>query len=203
MSRNIRNQPTPGADLVLGSSVPGSEPRRWRATEKRSCWRSVSVFRISRYSASTPHASPRRAEHLVRTTSLEMTNDLAQLRLVRRESNAQDAQSHLGRNRACPIARARYDECDCIERDDHARAIICSRHRTRLDSAWARSYAVHDTALAKGIFPVDCVNISDNGSLKNREGELRDIRPQVGLKMHCFRMQDVQIRCYTGACAVV
>jgi hypothetical protein len=73
----------------------------------------------------------------------------------------------------------------------------------RLDSAWARSYAVHDTALAQALFANDLVVVGGNGALKNREGELRDIRPQAGLKMHYFRTQDVQIRCYTGACAVV
>lgn len=73
----------------------------------------------------------------------------------------------------------------------------------RLDSAWARSYAVHDTALAQALFAADLVVVGGTGQLKNREGELRDIRPSVGLRMHYFRTQDVQIRCYVGACAVV
>ena len=73
----------------------------------------------------------------------------------------------------------------------------------RLDSAWARSYAVHDTALAQALFAPDLVVVGGNGSLKNREGELRDIRPSVGLRMHYFRTQDVQIRCYSGACTVI
>ena len=73
----------------------------------------------------------------------------------------------------------------------------------RLDSAWARSYAVHDTALAQALFAADLMVVGGTGSLKNREGELRDIRPTVGLTMHYFRTQDVQIHCYSGACAVV
>ena len=73
----------------------------------------------------------------------------------------------------------------------------------RLDSAWARSYAVHDTATALAIFASDLVVVGGNGALKNREGELRDIRPQAGLKMHYFRTSEVTIRCYASACAVV
>ena len=73
----------------------------------------------------------------------------------------------------------------------------------RLDSAWARSYAVHDTALAQALFAPDLVVVGGRGLLKNREGELRDVRPQAGLTMHYFRTHDVQVRCYPGACAVV
>ena len=73
----------------------------------------------------------------------------------------------------------------------------------RLDSAWARSYAVHDTAKAQAIFAADLMVVGGNGSLKNREGEMRDIRPQPGLRMHYFRTSSVSVRCYPGACAVV
>jgi hypothetical protein len=74
---------------------------------------------------------------------------------------------------------------------------------TRLDNAWARSYAVHDTATAWALFSADLVVVGGNGSLKNRDGELRDVRPQAGLRMHYFRTVDVGVRCYPGACAVV
>ena len=73
----------------------------------------------------------------------------------------------------------------------------------RLDSAWAKSYAVHDTASARAIFAPDLIVVGGNGSLKDREGELRDVRPAAGLKMHYFRTSDVTIRCYTASCAVV
>jgi hypothetical protein len=73
----------------------------------------------------------------------------------------------------------------------------------RLDSAWARSYAVHDTATAQALFARDLMVVGGNGATKNREGELRDIRPAAGLKMHFFRTSDVTIHCYTGSCAVV
>ena len=73
----------------------------------------------------------------------------------------------------------------------------------RLDSAWARSYAVHDTAVAQALFASDLVVVGGNGSLKNRDAEMRDIRPQAGLRMHYFRTRDVDVRCYAGACAVV
>ena len=73
----------------------------------------------------------------------------------------------------------------------------------RLDSAWAKSYAVHDTAMAQALFASDLVVVGGSGSLKNREGELRDVRPQAGLRMHYFRTLEVTVRCYIGACAVV
>ena len=73
----------------------------------------------------------------------------------------------------------------------------------RLDQAWARSYAVHDTTAAQALFAPDLVVVGGNGSLKDREGEMRDVRPQAGLTMHYFRTGDVGVRCYTGACAVV
>ena len=73
----------------------------------------------------------------------------------------------------------------------------------RLDQAWARSYAVHDTAAAQDLFAPDLVVVGGNGSLKDREGELRDVRPQAGLVMHYFRTGDVQVRCYAGSWVVV
>ncbi|HJQ66752.1 MAG TPA: nuclear transport factor 2 family protein [Gemmatimonadales bacterium] len=73
----------------------------------------------------------------------------------------------------------------------------------RLDSAWARSYAVHDTALAQALYATDLVVVGGNGMLKDRDRELRDVRPQAGLTMHYFRTKDVSVRCYPGACAVV
>ena len=73
----------------------------------------------------------------------------------------------------------------------------------RLDSAWARSYAVHDTALAQALFAPDLTVVGGNGALKDRDRELRDVRPQAGLTMHYFRTKDVRVRCYPGACAVV
>jgi len=73
----------------------------------------------------------------------------------------------------------------------------------RLDSAWARSYAVNDTVLALGLFAPDLVVVSPSGIVKNRDTEMRDIRPTVGLKMHYFRTKEAAIRCYDSSCAVV
>lgn len=73
----------------------------------------------------------------------------------------------------------------------------------RLDQAWARSYAVHDTAVAQQLFAHDLVVVGGNGMLKDREGELRDVRPQAGLTMHYFRTGDVQLRCYSSSCVAV
>lgn len=71
-----------------------------------------------------------------------------------------------------------------------------------LDSAWARSYATHDTALALRLFAEDLVITGGNGSLKTRAQELGDIRPTEGLRMHFFRTGDVSVRCFTDSCVV-
>jgi ketosteroid isomerase-like protein len=72
----------------------------------------------------------------------------------------------------------------------------------RLDSAWARSYATHDTALAKALFADSLVVTGSRGKLKDRNGELGDVRPYPGLQMHYFRTSDVAVRPY-GSAAVV
>lgn len=73
----------------------------------------------------------------------------------------------------------------------------------RLDSAWARSYAVHDTALARALFADDLVVTGTNGSTTNRERELADVRPAAaGLKMEYSRTRDPLVRVYQGAAVV-
>jgi hypothetical protein len=71
-----------------------------------------------------------------------------------------------------------------------------------LDSAWARSYATHDTALAIQLIADDAVITGGNGALKTKAQELGDIRPTAGLRMHFFRTGDVQVRCFTDSCVV-
>jgi len=71
-----------------------------------------------------------------------------------------------------------------------------------LDSAWARSYATHDTALALRLFADDLIVTSMAGSLKDKMGELADIRPQAGLQMHFFRTSDVTVRVHGDAAVV-
>ena len=73
----------------------------------------------------------------------------------------------------------------------------------RLDSAWARSYATHDTALAQSLFAEDILVTSTNGAVKNRAGEIADVRPQAGLKMAYFRTKDVDVRMHANRTAVV
>lgn len=73
----------------------------------------------------------------------------------------------------------------------------------RLDSAWARSYAVHDTVMAQAIFEKDLLVVGGNGTMKSRDAELRDIRPAPGLTMHYFRTKGADVHCYAAACAVV
>src|SRR5688572_17973392 len=64
----------------------------------------------------------------------------------------------------------------------------------RADSAWARSYAQNDAAAAKSLFDDRLVVTSGTGTLKDKDGELGDVRPTAGLQMHFFRTSDVQVR---------
>lgn len=73
---------------------------------------------------------------------------------------------------------------------------------SRLDSAWARSYAVHDTATAIALFDDRIVITSGSGTLKDKNGELGDIRPAAGLQMHFFRTSNVEVRVSGSAGAV-
>jgi ketosteroid isomerase-like protein len=67
------------------------------------------------------------------------------------------------------------------------------------DSAWARSYATNDTVLARALFASDLVVTSGNGTLKDKEGEVADVRPYPGAKTNFFRTSDVAIRAYGNA----
>ncbi len=71
-----------------------------------------------------------------------------------------------------------------------------------LDSAWARAYAVHDTATAAALFDPALVVTSGDGTLKTREEELADVRPHAGLRMHHFRTADVTVRTWGDAAVV-
>lgn len=71
-----------------------------------------------------------------------------------------------------------------------------------LDSAWARAYAEHDTSLALALFADDLVVTSTNGTLKDKGGELEDVRPRPNLQMAYFRTSDVAVRVYEGAAVV-
>jgi ketosteroid isomerase-like protein len=73
----------------------------------------------------------------------------------------------------------------------------------KADSAWARSYAEHDTMTAKALFDDRLVVTSSSGALKNKEGELGDVRPSAGLQMHYFRTSDVQVRLLGSAGTVI
>ena len=71
-----------------------------------------------------------------------------------------------------------------------------------LDSRWAYAYKSHDTTFAKRLFAPDLVVTSANGTLKDREKELDDIRPAQDLAMDYFRTDSVQVRVH-GTAAVV
>ncbi|HKA58322.1 MAG TPA: nuclear transport factor 2 family protein [Gemmatimonadales bacterium] len=64
-----------------------------------------------------------------------------------------------------------------------------------LDSAWARSYATADTALANKLFDDSLIVTSGNGRLKNKNGEMADVGPlPPGFQIHYFRTSDVRVQ---------
>lgn len=67
------------------------------------------------------------------------------------------------------------------------------------DSVWAHNYVVHDTTAALRLMADDFFMTSGNGRTKDREVELRDIRPQAGLVMQYFRTEEVRAREYGSA----
>lgn len=69
----------------------------------------------------------------------------------------------------------------------------------QLDSAWARSYATHDTALAQALFADSLVMTGPRGRVKDKKGEVSDVRPSPGLRMHYFRTRGVAVRAYGSA----
>ena len=73
----------------------------------------------------------------------------------------------------------------------------------RADSAWARSYAQNDTVTAKALFDDRLIVTSGTGALKNKEGELADVRPTAGLQMHYFRTSDQQVRMLSTTAVIV
>jgi ketosteroid isomerase-like protein len=71
-----------------------------------------------------------------------------------------------------------------------------------MDSAWARSYATHDTALAISLMSDRMVMTSTDGQVKDKVMELEHIRPAPGLVMHHFRTSEVRVDLYQGVAIV-
>lgn len=71
-----------------------------------------------------------------------------------------------------------------------------------LDSAWARAYATHDTSLAMQVFAEDLLVTSVGGALKDRAGEIGDVRRSPGLQLEYFRTSDTKVRVYEGSAVV-
>ena len=86
-------------------------------------------------------------------------------------------------------------------RGEHATEVAANPvERIReLDAGWANTYAKHNTAFAHSLFADDIVITSTNGTLKNKQGELADIRAQPGLVMDYFRTTDVNVSTYGDA----
>jgi len=73
----------------------------------------------------------------------------------------------------------------------------------KLDSAWARSYAMNDTALAGKLFDDSLIVTSGNGRLKTKSGEMADVAPTPGGEIHYFRTSGAVARAYGSAGFVV
>ena len=74
----------------------------------------------------------------------------------------------------------------------------------QLDSAWARSYATNDTALAGKLFDDSLVVTSGNGRLKGKKGEMADVGPAApNSQIHYFRTRDVMVRAYRDVGVVI
>ena len=71
-----------------------------------------------------------------------------------------------------------------------------------LDAGWAYAYKSHDTTFAKRLFAANLVVTSGNGTLKDREGELADVRPSPDVQVEYFRTDSVVVRVH-GTAAVV
>jgi ketosteroid isomerase-like protein len=71
-----------------------------------------------------------------------------------------------------------------------------------LDAGWARSYQVHDTAYALQLMAGDFFMTATDGSTKDRQRELADIRANPDLKMDYFRTRDVAVRMLDGGAVV-
>lgn len=86
----------------------------------------------------------------------------------------------------------------------HAAAAQAARDTLlKLDSAWARSYATNDTALASKLFDDSLIVTSGNGRLKNKNGEMADVGPTPGGQIHYFRTSDVVAKAYGTAGVVI
>jgi ketosteroid isomerase-like protein len=71
-----------------------------------------------------------------------------------------------------------------------------------LNDSWARAYATHDTTFANNLFSSDFVGTSSGGTVKNKDVEMADIRPQTNLRMHYFRTSGVDVRPHGDAAVV-
>jgi hypothetical protein len=71
-----------------------------------------------------------------------------------------------------------------------------------LNGGWAQAYATHDTTFANALFSHDFVATPSGGTVKNKAGEMADVRPAPNLRMHFFRTSGVEVRPH-GAAVVV
>jgi hypothetical protein len=71
-----------------------------------------------------------------------------------------------------------------------------------LNGGWAQAYATHDTTFANALFSHDFVATPSGGTVKNKAGEMADVRPAPNLRMHFFRTSGVEVRPHAAAVVV-
>jgi len=72
----------------------------------------------------------------------------------------------------------------------------------RANAAWADAMVRGDTMLLQQLFSDDLIVTSSSGAIRDKAGELDDVRPRPDLTTHYFRTEDVRARVY-GSAAVV
>jgi hypothetical protein len=72
-----------------------------------------------------------------------------------------------------------------------------------LDSAWARAYLRHDVKMAERLFDDSLFVTSGPGRIKDKPGEIGDVRETPGMTLNHFRTRDVIVRAYKEAGVVM
>ena len=80
----------------------------------------------------------------------------------------------------------------------HAQGRAATDSLRTLDRLWAQTYAQHDTVAAKSLFSDSIVITTGSGRVKDKQGELADVRADPDLRVHYFRTRDVEARVRGG-----
>lgn len=90
------------------------------------------------------------------------------------------------------------------ERDEKGRARISSggEQIILMDREWANAVARGDVARLDQIFSDDLIVTSGDGKLRDKAGEIDDVRPNPEIKTYFFNTDEVRVRVYKGAAVV-